>query len=109
MRPLRHKWASALAPFRWRTVEDLLISALTDEHAVHKAPPALVLGVENIYEEGDQYFAVEARAGWTVTEFAVSILRRDGRGSAPRYQVAGFVAHENRAKVAARQRMRFGH
>ena len=42
----------------------MLTASLTDEQGLSEDPAALVLRVENIYEQSDQYFAVDAQAVW---------------------------------------------
>ena len=86
---------------------NMLQAALTGDQALLDAPPALVIRVGNMYEHEGNYFAVDARADWSVTDIAISVL--DKPGLSPTYRVAAFVAHESDSSVEARQRMRSGH
>ena len=89
------------------SMADCLVMYLTGDAAIQRAPSALVVRAENIYEQEEEYFVVTARADWNIDEMEVSLLG-DGE-SRPRYRVSGFVAHENNAEVSARQCMRSGH
>ena len=85
----------------------MIASSLTDERALLSAPLALVLRVENIYEQNDNYFAVDARADWSVAEFDCTVLA--DAEQCPRYRVEAYVANINNAAVLAQERMRSGH
>ena len=52
------------------SMANLLLTSLTGGQAIQAAPPALVIRVENIYDLGGQdYFAVDARADWSIDEW----------------------------------------
>ena len=76
-------------------MRNLLVTSLTGDNAIAAAVPALVVRVENIYEAGDQYFAVDANADWSGGPVELSV--RDASDRRPQYDVAGFVAHERTA------------
>ena len=61
-------------------MQNLLVTSLTGDNAIADAVPALVVRVENIYEAGDQYFAVDASADWSGSPVDAerSITRFDG-------------------------------
>ena len=40
---------------------DMLVGSLTDDQAILEAPSALVIRVENVYEQDGEYFAISAR------------------------------------------------
>ena len=86
---------------------ELLVSSLTGDRAIAEAASALVVRVENIYEAGGEYFAVDARAGWSSEPFAVSV--RDDPDQCPHYVVAAYVAHIRSSGVGGLQRMSSGH
>ena len=88
-------------------MQNLLMTSLTGDNAIAASVPALVIRVENIYEAGEQYFAVDASADWSGGPIELSV--RDAPDRRPQYAVAGFVAHESDAAVDGRRRMRSGH
>ncbi len=63
-----------------------------------------MIGVENRCDRGrEAYFAVDARADWSIDEIEFTML-----GSAenpPKYRIAAYVAHLNDSSCPARQRM----
>ena len=63
--------------------------------------------MENVYQQGEESYAVDAKAIWSWAELGFTL--RGDADTCPRYQVAAFVAHETDADVDARQRMRSGH
>jgi hypothetical protein len=85
----------------------MLVAALTDDQAMQEDPAALVVRVENIYEQQEQYFAVDAAADWDVDLLEFSMLGNEE--SIGTYRVAGYVAHVHNGDVDALQRMRSGH
>ena len=85
----------------------MLQIALTGDQAMLDAPSALVLRVENIYEQDGNYFAVDVNADWSATDLCVSV--RDKPSLNPKCCVAAFVAHVSGGEVETRQRMRSGH
>ena len=89
------------------SMANMLVGSLTDDQAMHEDPPALVVRVENIYEEDEQHFAVDALADWSVDSLELGVL---GVASTTTiYAVAGYVAHVHTGEVEALQRMRSGH
>ena len=96
--------ASEAAPV---PINSLLTTSLTGDQAIAESVPALVARVENIYESGGEYFAVDARADWT--GFPIELTVREAPNAHPQYNVAGFVAHISDPSAEARQRMRSGH
>ena len=85
----------------------MLARSLDGDQAIALASPALVLRIENIYEAGGEYFAVDAAADWSGNVIEVTV--RDSPERNPRYAVAGYVAHVSDATVNARRRMITGH
>jgi hypothetical protein len=85
----------------------LLTTALTDEEALDEDPPALILRVENIYEQGENYFSVDASASWDATRLEFTVVGR--ADSTVEYKVSGYVAHIHDGDGDARQRMSSGH
>ena len=47
------------------SITSLLVSSLTGDQAIAEAVPALIVRVENIYESGGDYFAVDAKVEQT--------------------------------------------
>ena len=86
---------------------EMLISALTDEQGLGEDPPALVIRVENIYEQSNEYFAVDAQAAWDFEHLDVTVLGR--ADTTATYRVTGYVAHVHSGEADAMQRMRSGH
>ena len=77
-------------------------AALTGDQAIRDASEAVVLRVENMYEQDGNFFAVDARADWRATVFPVSILD----GGAVSYEVVAVVQHRAATGAPALQRMR---
>ena len=89
------------------SITALLASSLTGDQAIADAAPALVARVENIYEAGGEYFAVDVSADWAGGPFELTV--RDAPDRHPHYAVAAFVAHLGDSALDARRRMRSGH
>ena len=85
----------------------MIVASLTGDSAIAEAPRALVIRVENVYEHGGQYFAVDARADWA--GFPVELTVREAPDLQPQYTVACFVSHISDRATDARRRMRSGH
>ena len=85
----------------------MIIASLTGESALVSAPLALVLRVENIYEQNEDYFAVDARADWGEAEIECTV--KEDAEQCPRYRVEAYVAHVNAGEVPAQERMQSGH
>ena len=83
----------------------MLQASLTGEQALREASEAVVLRVENMYEQDGHIFAVDVRADWRDTVFPVSVLD----GGAVAYEVAALVQHRGTSGAPALQRMRGGH
>jgi hypothetical protein len=86
---------------------NLLTGSLTDDQALREAPPALIIRVENIYEQNDVYFSVDALASWDATRLELTVMGDDSNTVV--YKVSGYVAHVYHGDVDARQRMSSGH
>jgi len=89
------------------SMASLLTAALTDDQALVAAPLALVVRVENIYEQNDEYFSVDALASWDATRLELTVVGDDSNTVV--YKVSGYVAHIYHWEVDARQRMSSGH
>ena len=63
--------------------------------------------MENIYEAGGEYFAVDVSAVWAGGPFELTV--RDAPDRHPHYAVAAFAAHLGDSALGARRRMRSGH
>ena len=85
----------------------LLVSSLTGDQGIAEAARAIVARCENIYTQGDAYFAVDARVAWDFDTVELTVLGAPGR--LPRYRVAAYVAHVHSTDADARARMRSGH
>ena len=73
------------------SMSNLLTTALTDEQALREDPPALIVRVENIYEQNEVYFSVDAAATWDATRLELTVMGRED--TTVEYKVAGYVAH----------------
>ena len=56
----------------------LIQKSLTGEQSILQATSALVFRVENVYEQGDQHFVVDARADWSQQDVEITVSGRDG-------------------------------
>ena len=83
------------------SIANMLVGALTGDQAMQEAPPALVIRVENVYEQGEEYFAIDAQADWELGELEFTVLGK--ADSRPRYRVEAFVA--NYSEFMARSAM----
>ena len=70
-------------------------------------PAALIVRVENIYEQNDAYFSIDAAASWDATRLELTVMGRDD--ATVEYKIAGYVAHIYHGDVDAMQRMSSGH
>ena len=85
----------------------LLVSSLTEDQGILEAAPAIVVRVENVYQQGNDYFSVDARADWSIDSMELSVVGAPDRR--PTYRIVAFVSHESNASADARARMRSGH
>jgi hypothetical protein len=89
------------------SMASMLIASLTGEQALQEAPPALIVRVENIYEQNDEYFFIDALVSWDATRLELTVMGDDNNTVV--YKVSGYVAHIYHGDVDARQRMSSGH
>ena len=54
-------------------MRSLLLGALTGNQAIAAPVQALVVRIENIYESGDEYFAVDVDADWCEISFELTV------------------------------------
>ena len=88
-------------------MSDLLVASLTGDSALREHPPAVLVRVENTYEQHGQHFSVDARAAWNTSSLPLTLL--DQPGVSMPYDVAGYVAHIHNGDADAMQRMKSGH
>ena len=85
----------------------LLLEATTGEGGLKHAPPSLAIRINNIYEQGDAEFWVDAHVDWPTEAFTVTI--NDAAAPQAEYVVQSYLAHRREEGASVSRGMRSGH
>ena len=85
----------------------LLLEAVTGETALEQSPEALVVRLENTYEEGGELFWVNVDAKWP--EEPYPITTKESGQAQTEYIVQAYLVHRRAAGAGVAQGMRSGH
>ena len=84
-----------------------MLEATTGDGCLKRAPPALAIRINNIYEQGGEEFWVDAKVAWPIEAVTLTIMN-DAEPQAE-YDVQAYLVHRHEDGAPVSRGMRSGH